>query len=135
MKSMKFVKFAAVIAALSLVGIALPACTGNTKAGTKYTQLPNRALQAVFSGDLETVHNRAAAVLKDDFHYTITKDKKDALEGIIEAKTAKDELVKVETYKQGDKTTKVVVYAGFLKSADQAEKILSAIEDSLPSSK
>lgn len=134
MKSMKSLASVTVIA-LALAAIALAGCTGSTKSGTKYTQLPNRKLEAVFTGSLSTVHDRAAAVLKDDFHYTITKDKKDALEGVIQAKTAKDETVTVETYKEGDKTTKVVVDAGFMKSADQAEKILSAIEDSLPASK
>jgi hypothetical protein len=134
MKTAKLVS-AALCLTLALAGASLSGCSGSTKAGTKYTQLPDRSLQAIFSGDLATVHNRAANVLKDDFEFTVTKDKKDALAGIIEAKTAKDEIVTVSTFKEGENTTKVRVNAGFLKSANTAEQILSKIEASLPGSK
>jgi hypothetical protein len=118
-----------------LVACMSSGCQGSTKTGTKYTQLPDRSLQANLSGSMETVHSRAVAVLKDDFHYVIVKDKHDAQEGIIEARTARDNTVTVETFRQGDNVTKVRVNAGFLKSTDHAEESLDKIESSLPSAK
>jgi hypothetical protein len=111
----------------------LTGCKGTTKAGTAYTVLPDRAIQAYLSGNLATVHQAAVKVLRDDFLYTITRDSHDALEGIVEAKTARNATVRVETFKHGEDVTKTRVSLGMVGDHDLANDILSKIEASLPS--
>ena len=108
-------------------------CKGATKSGTPYSVLANGSIQAYLNGDLATVHQAAVKVLRDDFLYTVTRDSHDALEGIIEAKTARDATVRVETFKHSDDSTKTRVFAGMVGETALANDILSKIEASLPS--
>ena len=123
----------------TLIGIMLLAtiavisgCKGATKSGTPYTVLANGSIQAYLNGDLATVHQTAVKVLRDDFLYTVTRDSHDALEGIIEAKTARNVTVRVETFKHSDESTKTRVFAGMVGETALANDILSNIEESLP---
>lgn len=117
--------------ALTLVAAALAGCKGSTKSGTTYKQLPTRELQAYLNGDVETVHQKAVAVLRDDYGYQITKEAKDATQGKVEAKTARDDTVRVETFKDGEKVTKIQVWVGPIGDETKASQILSKIESSL----
>ena len=118
---------------LLLSAIALAGCKGATKTGTPYTVLPSRAIQAYLTGNLVTVHQTAVKVLRDDYLFTITRESHDALEGIIEAKTARNDTVRVETFKHSDTSTKTRVFVGMIGDEKLAADILSKIEESLPS--
>jgi hypothetical protein len=119
------------IIALLIAAAALTSCKGTTKSGTAYTQLPNRELEVLLNEDLATVHKTAVDVLKDDFGYTIKKEAKDALEGVIEAATAQNDKVTVQTFKDGDNVTKVQVWVGPLGDRPKSELILSKLEEQL----
>ena len=110
----------------------LTGCKGATKSGTPYTVLANGSIQAYLNGNLATVHETAVKVLREDFLYTVTRDSHDALEGIIEAKTARNATVRVETFKNSDDSTKTRVFAGMVGETTLANDILSKIEASLP---
>jgi hypothetical protein len=105
---------------------------GATKAGTQYKMLASRELEARFEGDLATVHDTAVGVLRDDYAFTITKDAKDALEGVIEATTARNDRVTVQTYKESSGITAVQVWAGPFGDRSRAEDILNTIEAKIP---
>jgi hypothetical protein len=111
---------------------ALDGCKGATKSGTPYTMLASRAIQAYLPGDLITVHTRAVAVVRDDFLFTITRDSHDALEGVIEALTARKDSVRIETFKHSDESTKIRVFVGPLGDEHVENEILSKIESTLP---
>jgi hypothetical protein len=109
----------------------LAGCTGQTKSGTSYSKLPNGELQMYMQSDLPTIHDKAVVVLRDQFGYKIEKQNRDALTGQIIARTARNERVSVETYKNGDNSTKVQVSAGFANDYVSRE-ILSELEASFP---
>ena len=103
-------------------------CEGTTAQGTLYTVQPNRELETFFPFDLDTVHRAAVAAVQTDMGYTLQKQALDAREGIIEARTAKDHLVRVETYKHGERVTRIEVFAGPGGNETLAREILNAIE-------
>ena len=59
-----------------------------------------------------TVHETAREVLENEFLYTITLEKVDGRNGVIQARTAKDHKVKVESQREGANLTLVLVYVG-----------------------
>lgn len=120
-------------AAILLLGAfaSLPACSGVTAQGTPYTININRALETHLPGDLQKVHRVALDVVKDDLQYTVEKSSTDALEGIIEARTAMGAAVRVELYKYGDSLTRVEVFVGPRGDTDIARQILDKIEAKL----
>lgn len=126
-KAMSLVMVAACVVSV-VVG-----CQGSTKQGTTYTILPSREIQTTLSADLPTVHARALKVLRDDLAYTIESEAKDGLEGIIKARTARNDMVRVETFKEADNQTKVQVYSGFITGEDKARQVLEMIVAGIPS--
>ena len=108
---------------------------GATKAGTQYKMLTSRELEARFEGDLATVHDTAVGVLRDDYAFTITKDAKDALEGVIEATTARNDRITVQLYKESAGITAIQVWAGPFGDRERAEDILNTIESKLSAGK
>ena len=109
----------------------LPGCTGTTSTGTMYKMTATRELTTTLRGDLAHVHQTALEVLRDDFGYTVKSERRDALEGIVEASTAKEDGVRVETYRETDELTKIEVWVGPLGNEKFAKQILSKIETSL----
>ncbi|MBL0928048.1 MAG: DUF3568 family protein [Phycisphaerales bacterium] len=97
----------AVLAAAPVLGLA--GCQGKTDSGQSYTMTIDRRLEAMMPGDLKTVHAAAEQVLKQDMGYTVTTSNIDALSAVIEGRTARDNRVKVESFKDGDRVTKVRV--------------------------
>ncbi len=99
---------------------------GTTKQGTLYSMNVSRALEAYLAADLDTVH-KAAVKSVNDAGYTLDEDAIDVREGIVKARTARDRSVRVETYKEGLKVTKIEVYVGGDEAA--ASELLDSIED------
>ncbi len=101
-------------------------CQGTTAQGTLYSIQPNRGLSTFLAADLETVHEAAVEVVKNDFGYEIEEEALDAREGIIRARTARDRMVRVETFMHSQRVTRIVVYAGG--SEPLARDLLDKIE-------
>lgn len=126
------VRIAFSLLAMLMIGASLMVgCQGSTKAGTKYSMLPTRELEARVEGDLATVHDTAVAVLRDDYEFTIDREAKDRLAGEIRATTAMRDKVTVQTYKIGNNITTIQVWAGPLGNKSRAEDILNTIEERL----
>ena len=102
-------------------------CSGTSQAGTPYTLKIDRELRAFIPLDLNTTHTTARSMLEDEFLFEITNDALDAREGIIEATTAKDRAVRLETYAMGDQTA-VEVFVGPFGDYRAAEDIFSSLE-------
>ena len=98
---------------------------GTTKQGTLYSMNARRALESYLAADLDTVH-KAAVKSVNDAGYTLDEDAIDVREGVIKARTARDRSVRVETYKEGEKVTKIEVYVGGDEAA--ARELLDSIE-------
>ena len=127
----RFARFAlALLVVLAVSLMVMSGCQGTTKAGTNYKRWPTGAIEARLEGDLTTVHNKALTVLRDQFGFTITRDSRDALNGVVEATTARKDHVSVETSKEAGNITLVKVSAGTFDSS-RAENILNSIEDAL----
>ena len=109
----------------------LPGCSGTTSQGTLYNILPNRELETYFAADLEMVHKLALAAILEDFGYTLEHAALDAQEGIITAHTAKENLVRVETYKHGAHVTRIELYVGPQGGGPSAVALLNKIESRL----
>lgn len=118
----------------SLIGaaVALTACSGTTKSGRSYTFTVDRNVEAMIVAGHETVHATSERVLKEDLGYTIVRSDTDALEGIVEARTARGDSVVVETFKEGERSTRVQVFVGPLGDESRAVTILERIEQGLP---
>ena len=127
-------RFCTLVIAAMVMLMTANGCSSTTSTGTKYTMGINREIQAVLRGNLETVHNTAKDVLENYFGFNIIDARRDALEGIVEARNAKNNTVRVETYKQSDGITKIEVFVGPLGKEGPASQILSQIETSLPKS-
>ncbi len=100
-------------------------CQGTTAQGTLYSIQP-RGLSTFLAADLETVHEAAVEVVRNDFRYEIEEEALDAREGIIRASTARDRMVRVETFMHSQRVTRIVVYAGG--SEPLARDLLDKIE-------
>jgi Protein of unknown function (DUF3568) len=103
-------------------------CTRSAKSGTPYTFKLDQELEAHINSDLQTVHGNAAIVLKQDYGFTIVKETIDILNGYLEAKTVKDDVVRVETYREGANATKIEVFIGPMGNEPLANQIFTAIE-------
>jgi len=99
---------------------------GTTKQGTLYSMNISRALEARLAADLDDVHKAAVASVTDA-GYTLDEDAIDVREGIVKARTARDRSVRVETYKEGVKVTRIEVYVGGDQAA--ARDLLENSED------
>jgi len=98
---------------------------GTTKQGTLYSMNAGRSLQAYLAADLDAVH-KAAVKSVNDAGYTLDEDAIDVREGVVKARTARDRSVRVETFKGGEKVTKIEVYVGGDEIA--AAELLDSIE-------
>jgi hypothetical protein len=129
----RFAKSALGLFAGMTLALALMAgCEGTTKSGTKYTVLPSRELQASYSADLATVHDKSVALLKDKYQFNVTREARDAMEGVVEATTARNDKVTVQTYAEGNMTTVQVWFGdGPFGSQSKAQDVLESIEQSL----
>ncbi len=113
-----------VLFALTAVG---PGCgKGTTHQGTLYTVSISQELHCYLPDDLESVHKAVLASVKDA-GYTVENDAIDTREAKVTAHTALDRTVRVKSYKQGKKVTKVEVYVSGDKEA--AKELLDRIED------
>ena len=102
----------ALLGALLIAGT-ITGCKGTAGSGTAYTiTFPSRELAARITTDHFTVHETARTVLEDDFLYTITLERVDGRVGVIQAKTAKDNFVKVESQREADDLTRIIIYVG-----------------------
>ncbi len=126
---LKGLRFRTASVAILMGLVALAGCgTGTTQQGTLYTIKPNKALEAYFPVDLPTVHAAALAAVQEDLGYTTEYSALDAREGLIKGRTAKEYPVRVETFKQGPRTTRIEVYVGGRMSDTAAETLLEKIE-------
>lgn len=120
-----------VAGSLGLLAAFMISCSGATRSGTAYTLKPDREIEAYLPGDLAKVHDTAVKVLRDNLNYTISKDVKDAREGLVEALTAKGDTVRVETYISTQKVTRTEVFVGPLGNEDAMRDVLEAISKEL----
>lgn len=118
-------------ATLAGAGLALPACTHTANTGTKYTITPDRNLRAYLSTDLQTAHQTALRAFKDDMGFTLESETLDALEGHIKGKMARGERVEIETFKEGEKLTRIDIFVGPMGDEPKMEQVLAAIEKRL----
>ena len=124
------------VASLALCTLAafaafLPACSGTTRTGVAYTLKADREVEAFLPGDLKAVHAAGEAVIAKQFRYRVTRAAADAREGIIEALTAKGDIVRVETYYVSERVTRTEVFVGPLGDEPIMKDILNAMEKSL----
>lgn len=116
---------------LALAALALPACSGETRAGTGYTVTVTRDVETYLGFPLETVYATALDVMRNEFKYEITREVLDGREGVIRAKTARGYVVSVTTLYETDKVTKIRVFVGPLGDEAAAKDILSRVESRL----
>jgi len=120
------------LAALTLVSAgALTACSGTAKSGTRYTITADRNLRANVNADLNTAHQAAIRALRDDLGFTIESESVDALEGVVKGKTARNDRVEVETFKEGERLTRVDIFVGPMGDEPKMAEVLAAIEKRL----
>lgn len=113
-------------AAVSLA--ALPACSDRTATGADYTLTIDRRLETYLTASLDRAHQAALAAVRDDMRYRLVYQTLDAREGVLEARTATGENVKVETFKTTDGTTRVLVGVGPLGDEPAMRDLLAAID-------
>ena len=120
------IKHTAIAMLLFALMPAISGCAeGTTKQGTLYSMNAGRSLQAYLAADLDAVH-KAAVKSVNEAGYTLDEDAIDVREGVVKARTARDRSVRVETYKEGEKVTKIEVYVGGDEIA--AAELLDSIE-------
>lgn len=117
---------------LCLIGLVIVSgCSGKTSTGRSYTFTVDRNVQVYMAASLEKTHATAERVLREDLGYRIESSRVDALEGLIEAKTARDNTVRVETFKDGENTTRVRVFSGPMGDRSRSVTITERIERGL----
>ena len=120
------IKHTAIAMLLFALMPAISGCAeGTTKQGTVYSMNAGRSLQAYLAADLDAVH-KAAVKSVNEAGYTLNEDAIDVREGVVKARTGRDRSVRVETYKEGEKVTKIEVYVGGDEAA--ASELLDSIE-------
>ena len=98
---------------------------GTTAQGTLYSISVNQSLNCYIPGDIEAVHKAVLASVKDA-GYAVDNDAIDSREAIVEGRTALDKTVRIKSFKQGEKVTRLEVYiAG---DEEAAKELLDAIE-------
>ena len=105
---------------LALVAAVVGCGGGITEQGTLYSVNPSRGVTTYMAGDLQTVHEAAILAVEQDLRYTVKEQASDAREGIVKARTARDRMVRVSTFKYGDRVTKIEVYV----SGDRTSTLL-----------
>ena len=100
--------------ALLFVGLALVVAgrksSGTSGSGTTYTKgFGSSGIQARVTYNHFAVHETARDVLEKEFLYTITLERVDGRNGVIQATTAREKNVKVESQREGDNLTLVKI--------------------------
>ncbi len=108
--------------------VALAGCQGMTSGGTVYTMTVTREVQAYLPTDSFTAHYAAMEVLERDYLYSVTSDAVDARQGRIEARTATNTSVRVETARAGEGLTRIDIFVAPLGNETAAADILGSIE-------
>lgn len=117
-----------VLAAVTLAAFAgMSACSHTSTSGTSYTITPDRNLSFHVPVDLKTAHNAGIGAL-GDLGFTMESEKADMTEGVVKGKTARGDAVVVETFKEGDKLTKVDVFVGPMGDEPKMEELMRKIE-------
>ena len=114
------------IALLLGLGTAIAGCgQGTTEQGTLYSVGVNQSLNCYIPDNIDTVHKAALASVKDA-GYTVDNEAIDAREAIVEGRTALEKTVRIKSFKQGEKVTRLEVYVAGDEEA--AKELLNAIE-------
>lgn len=104
------------------------ACTTSSQGGRLYTVGIDREIEAYLPASLDDVHDAALAVVADSLGYEIVRDAVDRTQGVIEARTAKKNAVKVNTFPRGSSHTRITIFVGPLGDESAAAAILDAID-------
>lgn len=114
---------------LTLIALAVIAgCTTSSQGGRLYTVGIDREIEAYLPSDLDTVHDAALTVVSDSLGYEIEREALDRTQGVIEARTAKKNVVRVNTYPRGSSHTRITIFVGPLGDESAAAAILDAID-------
>lgn len=116
------------LACSALTLAALPACSDKTSTGADYTLTIDRRLEAYLTAPLPRAHDAALAAVREDMKYRLVYQTVDAREGVLEARTATGEEVKVQSFKNTDGTTRVLVGVGPLGDEPAMRELLAAID-------
>lgn len=126
MTTPRMARFFLACSALTLA--ALPACSDKTTTGADYTLTIDRRLEAYLTAPLPRAHDAALAAVREDMKYRLVYQTVDAREGVLEARTATGEEVKVQSFKNTDGTTRVLVGVGPLGDEPAMRELLAAID-------
>lgn len=118
----------ALAAALAIPALLLTACTGATRSGSVYTMKADREIETYLPGSVGEVHDAALYVVRERLRYRVLREAVDAREGVIEARTARDAAVRVETYRESAAVTRIEVFVGPFGDEPAMKEILSEIE-------
>ena len=110
---------------LALVTAAAGCGQGTTQQGTLYSVGINQSLSCYISDNIVAVHKAVLESVKDA-GYTVDKEAIDTREAIVEGRTALDRTVRIKSFKQGEKVTRLEIYIAGNKEA--AKELLDAIE-------
>ena len=107
--------------------------SGMTTSGTSYKVQMNRELQAYVGVGHKDVHAAALHVV-DDFGLTVEDEALDAFQGVINARTAAQDKVTIQSYRKGENATAVRIKFGSSGNEGRSRQILEAIETNLKKS-
>ena len=110
---------------LALVTVTAGCGQGTTQQGTLYSVGINQSLSCYISDNIDAVHKAALESVKDA-GYTVDNEAIDSREAIVEGRTALDKTVRIKSFKQGEKVTRLEVYVAGNEEA--AKDLLNAIE-------
>ncbi len=101
--------------ALSLFAGGCSSTSGSSTANTtaSETNTITGAVSATASVDLDTAYNAAKDAVKR-LQFNLVSDAKDALTGVLKAKTADNKSVEIKVTKKSEKITDIVVDAGLI---------------------
>ncbi len=108
--------------------LALASCSGSTRTGAPYTLKPDREIEAYLPGDVRSVHEEAVYVVREHFGYRLVREAVDLREGYIEARTAQDNVVRVETYTAGERISRVEIFVGPLGDEPAMKDLLAELD-------
>ena len=109
----------------------LPGCRTAAKMDSPPALNADRELEAQLNADLLAVHEAARRALVESYQYRIFVDKHDAREGLIRARTGDDGLVRVETYYERARRTRIQIFVAPLGDEALQREILAEIERNL----
>ncbi|MDY7107416.1 MAG: DUF3568 family protein [Planctomycetota bacterium] len=111
--------------------VALPGCRSASKLQGRAVLNADRELEANLNADLLGVHEAARRVLVEAYQYRIFVDRRKARGGLIRARTEDERLVRVETYYEGTRRTRIQVFVSPMGDEEKQRAILAEIERAL----